>query len=60
MDGRKQAINEETEEEGKERKLGKGKEGKRKRKKLMYSWVYLLIELGMGHFSVSLREDPWI
>lgn len=46
MDGRKQAINEETEEEGKERKLGKGKKGKRKRKKLVYSWVYLLIELG--------------
>ena len=46
MDGRKQAINEETEEEGKERKLGKGKKGTRKRKKLVYSWVYLLIELG--------------
>ena len=37
MDGRKQAINEETEEEGKERKLGKGKEGKRKRKKATIS-----------------------
>ena len=40
MKGRKN-----KERKGKERKLGKGKEGKKK-KKLMYSWTCLLIELG--------------
>lgn len=55
MEGSKQSMKRQKKKE--RRKLRKGKKGKRKRK-LMYSGVYLLIELGRGHFSVSLREDP--
>lgn len=59
MEGSKQSMKggKKKERKGKEIREGKGGEEK---KKLMYSWTCLLIELGMGHFSVSLREDPWI
>lgn len=30
------------------------------RKPHKYSWICFLTEFGIGHFSIPLKEDPWI